>query len=59
MSQVILVHFPDYAGMPFLHFAGCYPGQKPSSVGIIKESELWSTQEVSPLSSLQGDKVKM
>lgn len=57
MSKVALVCLSVYAEMPFIHFGGSYPGWKPSVVGIIRESGLWSTQEVAPLSSLQGDKV--
>lgn len=57
MSKVALVCLPVYAGMPFILFGGSYPGWNPSVVGIIRESGLWSSQEVPASSSLQGDKV--
>lgn len=57
LSKVALVCLPVYAGMPIIHFGGSYPGWKPSVGGIIRESGLRSTQEVAPLSNLQGDKV--
>lgn len=40
LSKVALVYLPVYAGMPFIHFGGSYPGWKPSVGGIIRESGL-------------------
>lgn len=45
--------------MSFLYFGSSYPGSKPSAVGIAKDSELWSIQEVILLSSLHEDRVKV
>lgn len=57
MSKVALVCLPVYAGIPFILFGGSYPEWNPGVVGIRRESGLWSSQEVTASSSLQGDKV--